>query len=171
MTSSAKSEKPIMQVLRSPILVALTFFTACGFLGGPEGHYAIDRKLSSAAIDRYAEQQLTEVVAQVRGANAKVSDTALQQMKEASHSIIDQMVIDFNLDSGGKFRGSSTIEKSTDTSEGTWILHGDTLELTETSQNGKPLAKPKTELFHYDHGRLTFEDAKNSLPFLILSKQ
>jgi len=160
-----------MRVLRLLAMVALVAVAGCGLFGGPEGHYSIDKKLTAAALDDYAEKQLTEVVTQLRGKDARPSDEERKRMKDEMRAMFDKMAIDLNLNPGGKFRGSATIEGKMEISEGTWALRGKTLEITETSENGKPRAKPKTETFRYDRGLLSFEDTKDNPPFIILSKQ
>ena len=151
-------------------LVGLLLLAGCKLFGGAEGHYTIDRELTASAIERYAKQELTSVVVQTRGKNAQVSEEELKRMEEYTHSMVDKMALDLNLEPGGKFHGSATIEGKTDTSEGTWILRGETVELTESIENGKPREKIKTEVFHYAEGLLSFADAKENPPFIILSR-
>jgi|ERR1700710_1775922 len=159
-----------MRCLKSAMIAALALFAGCGLFGGVEGHYTIDRELTSAAIDSYARQELAQMVGQVKGKNAKVSEDELKSMKTSVQSMVDQMAIDLNLDAGGKFHGSATIEGKTETSEGTWIRSGETVRLTETLENGKPRPKVKTEMFHYSDGQLSLSDAKENTPFIILAR-
>jgi hypothetical protein len=150
------------------LLVVLPVFIACG---GVEGHYTLDRELTTAGMERFADRELTKTFTQMYGENAKVPEDVREKAKEEMRVFLAQLDMDIHLKPEGTFSSSARMEKETEDAEGSWKLNGDQLEITTTRKNGKNLESPKTEALHYRDGRLSYDDPEAQHPFLVLSRQ
>lgn len=152
------------------ILWTLVICGACNLTGGPEGTYTINRERTREGFERYAMQTITQLVGEEK-ANSNEFVAERKKMQEEAFAVVDQISLELHLERGGKFHGQTKLDEETESFEGTWALHGNNLEMTTVTRNGKQLSSPKVEAIHHEDGHLSYQDAEVPFPFLVLSKQ